>query len=109
MRVRLTREGGAFRFILPLAIAMKGLTTSVAVALAAEQRDVELVVHPTEPEGVVGIWRCHQRDGPHPPGVPLPRHAHDMSRERRIEAEGVEQRPRLLVAVVGMEAIATHG
>lgn len=48
LRVRLTREGGAFRFILPLAIAMKGLTTSVAVALAAEQHDVELVV-PAEP------------------------------------------------------------
>ncbi len=30
MRVRLTREGGAFRFILPLAIRMKGSTTSVS-------------------------------------------------------------------------------
>jgi hypothetical protein len=48
LRVRLTREGGAFRFILPLAIAMKGSTTSVAVALAADQHDIELVV-PAEP------------------------------------------------------------
>jgi len=48
MRIRLTREGGAFRLILPLAITMKGSTTSVAVALAAEQHDIELVV-PAEP------------------------------------------------------------
>ncbi len=48
LRVRLTREGGTFRFILPLAIAMKGATTSVAAALAAEQQDIELVV-PAEP------------------------------------------------------------
>lgn len=48
LRVRLTREGGAFRFILPLAIVMKGSRTSVAVALAAEQHDIELVV-PAEP------------------------------------------------------------
>lgn len=48
LRVRLTREGGAFRFILPLAIVMEGSTTLVAVALAAEQHDVELVV-PAEP------------------------------------------------------------
>ncbi|MDP3092322.1 MAG: M1 family aminopeptidase [Nitrospira sp.] len=48
LRVRLTREGGAFRFILPLAITMKGSATSVAVALAAEQQDVELMV-PAEP------------------------------------------------------------
>ncbi|SPP64899.1 M1 family metallopeptidase [Nitrospira lenta] len=51
LRVRLTREGGAFRFILPLAIAMNGSTTSVPVALAAEQRDIELVV-PAEPLNV---------------------------------------------------------
>lgn len=48
LRVRLNREGGAFRFILPLAITMKGSTTSVTVALAADQRDLELVV-PAEP------------------------------------------------------------
>ncbi|MCS6294169.1 MAG: hypothetical protein H8J66_13950 [Nitrospira sp.] len=48
LRVRLTREGGAFRFILPLAIAMKGSTTSVAVVLTAEQHNIELVV-PAEP------------------------------------------------------------
>ncbi len=48
IRVRLMREGGAFRFILPLAIAMKGSTTSVRVPLSAGQQDVELVV-PAEP------------------------------------------------------------
>ena len=48
LRLRLTREGGAFRFILPLTITMKGSTTSVAVALAAEQHDIELMV-PAEP------------------------------------------------------------
>lgn len=48
LHVRLTREGGAFRFILPLAIAMKGSTQSVPVALSAEQQDVELTV-PAEP------------------------------------------------------------
>ena len=48
LRVRLTREGGAFRLILPLAITMKGSTTSVAVALSADQQDVELAV-PAEP------------------------------------------------------------
>lgn len=48
MRIRLTREGGAFRLILPLAITMKGSTMSVAVAVAAEQHDIELAV-PAEP------------------------------------------------------------
>jgi len=48
LRIRFTREGGAFRFILPLAITMKGSTTSVAVVLSAEQHDIELVV-PAEP------------------------------------------------------------
>ena len=44
LRVTLARDGGAFRFILPLSVAMKGSTHSVPVALAAEQREVELVV-----------------------------------------------------------------
>ncbi len=44
LRVRLMREGGAFRFILPLTIAMKGATYSASVALGAEQQEVELVV-----------------------------------------------------------------
>ena len=48
LRIRFAWEGGAFRFILPLAITMKGSTTSVAVALVAEQHEVELVV-PAEP------------------------------------------------------------
>jgi len=48
LRVRLIREGGAFRFVLPLAITMKGSAKSVAVALSAEQHDIELVV-PAEP------------------------------------------------------------
>jgi len=48
MRIRLTREGGAFRLILPLAITMKGSTMSVSVAVAAEQHDIELAV-PAEP------------------------------------------------------------
>ncbi|MEQ1796150.1 MAG: M1 family aminopeptidase [Nitrospira sp.] len=48
LRVRFVREGGAFRLILPLAITMKGSTTSVAVALSADQQEVELEV-PAEP------------------------------------------------------------
>ena len=44
LRVSLARDGGAFRFILPLSIAMKGSTHSTSVALAAEQQEVELVV-----------------------------------------------------------------
>lgn len=48
LRLRLIREGGAFRFILPLAITMTGSTTSVTAPLAADQRDIELVV-PAEP------------------------------------------------------------
>ncbi|MCC6140061.1 MAG: hypothetical protein IT389_05515 [Nitrospira sp.] len=48
LRVGFTREGGAFRFIVPLAVTMKGSTTSVAVALAAGQHDAGLTV-PAEP------------------------------------------------------------
>jgi len=48
VRVTFTREGGAFRVILPLAIAMRDATTSVAAPLAADQQDIELVV-PAEP------------------------------------------------------------
>lgn len=44
MRVSLTRDGGAFRWIVPLAITMKGSTLSVPVSLAAEQREIELMV-----------------------------------------------------------------
>ncbi len=48
LRIRFVREGGAFRILLPLAITMKGSTTSVAVALSADQQEVELEV-PAEP------------------------------------------------------------
>ncbi len=48
LRIKLSREGGAFRFILPLGITMKGSTSSTAVPLTAEQQEVELVV-PAEP------------------------------------------------------------
>lgn len=48
LRVRFVQEGGGFRILLPLAITMKGSTTSVAVVLSADQQEVELEV-PAEP------------------------------------------------------------
>lgn len=44
LRIALARDGGAFRFILPLSIAMKGSTYSASVALSAEQQEIDLVV-----------------------------------------------------------------
>lgn len=48
VQVSLTREGGAFQWIVPLVITMNGSTISVPVSLATDQREIELVV-PTAP------------------------------------------------------------